>query len=604
MGPTKGSIDRFFHLFSQIVLQRLPLMAYNAFVRTIPLLLVASMLISFGVYTASVIRIPSETILDYSDSSSVYIDAPFKEKETVAISLLTNIKAVSGYHDNSFRPNRRLGRAEALKIIIASHPDASGFVWGPIGCFLDVQANDWFSPYVCAAKERGIVRGYGDGRFDPGRAVSYAEAVKMLVELYAKDTSAKSPDISLQEGGSEIWYQPYIETAKQWNVLLIETIPYDQFLTRGEMARLVAAFRSMDAGELDVYRTLENVLSDASQGHEPMYFSSSSDPLPVTDKPLEEKNKEPEQFFVDISARSRFLLLGQESLAIADGVFMFADEDARVRIVEVIFDKEVKSFKELIIIDSQGKTFDAWPLRLYPLDTTQRTWRIEYEIKDAYILPKDTPVHLAVVADLWERGNRGISDELVEVRSFTLMAQGIESNTTRHILPKKLNRPFHQTVQSKLTGVTALPVDDSNVHEGRRLKIASFAFQSKTPDDTAVQIRQIKFNVDKQGVRVINWEIARLGDIKHYPCFIETIEEDEIFCPGLPDDFVSREDADLVLTVSGDVTFIAASSRYLQVSLESAGGVGETGSVFWSDRTGDFIWVELPEPLAIGTRWE
>jgi hypothetical protein len=122
--------------------------------------------------------------LDFTNVSTRYADAPFPKPEAAAISLLTNIGAVSGNPDGTFQPGRPVNRAEFLKIILLSNTSIFVSPSDAATCFPDVRSTDWFSSYVCLAKRRTMVGGYPDGLFHPERQVNYAEALKMLGAMY------------------------------------------------------------------------------------------------------------------------------------------------------------------------------------------------------------------------------------------------------------------------------------------------------------------------------------------------------------------------------------------------------------------------------------
>jgi len=92
--------------------------------------------------------------------------------------------AVSGYRSGpfagTFQPDRAVTRAELLKIVLA----AEGV--DPIdtkltGGFSDVSPEDWYARYVVEARQRGIVGGYADGTFRPNATVNRAEAIKIIM---------------------------------------------------------------------------------------------------------------------------------------------------------------------------------------------------------------------------------------------------------------------------------------------------------------------------------------------------------------------------------------------------------------------------------------
>lgn len=99
-----------------------------------------------------------------------------------AITLLQEAGLFTGYPDGTFGPQRSINRAELLKVLIASL-GADVTIGEGSDCFPDVRSSDWFSPYVCFAAQQGWVAGYPDGTFRPDRPVNLAEALKMFVTI-------------------------------------------------------------------------------------------------------------------------------------------------------------------------------------------------------------------------------------------------------------------------------------------------------------------------------------------------------------------------------------------------------------------------------------
>jgi len=93
---------------------------------------------------------------------------------------------VSGYDDGTYRPDATVNRAEFMKIVVGSlDVDTTG----EGNCFPDV-TDQWFAPYVCYGAVNGIVNGYDDGTFKPEREVNYAEALKMTYLAYGDQGNA------------------------------------------------------------------------------------------------------------------------------------------------------------------------------------------------------------------------------------------------------------------------------------------------------------------------------------------------------------------------------------------------------------------------------
>jgi hypothetical protein len=56
-------------------------------------------------------------------------------------------------------------------------------------CFSDIH-DEWFAPYVCYAKDKGWIKGYEDGTYRPEQKVTRAEAIKMvLASIYTGPSS-------------------------------------------------------------------------------------------------------------------------------------------------------------------------------------------------------------------------------------------------------------------------------------------------------------------------------------------------------------------------------------------------------------------------------
>jgi hypothetical protein len=144
-----------------------------------------------------------------------------------AVKYLTEKKIVKGYDDGTFKPQNQINRAEFTKIVIeAVFPyEAKGS-----NCFSDV-SNEWFGPYVCFAKDKGIISGFPDGRFRPDQNISLAEASKILVNAFGL------PADSMTDYSE--WYESYTSILKSRRYLPQTVLKAAQNITRGEMSELI-----------------------------------------------------------------------------------------------------------------------------------------------------------------------------------------------------------------------------------------------------------------------------------------------------------------------------------------------------------------------------
>jgi len=87
---------------------------------------------------------------------------------------------VSGKSEGVFAPNDAITRAELTKIATK----AFGISIDPVANYMpfsDVATSSWYTTYVIAAKENGIVQGYGED-FRPNNTINRAEALKIMLE--------------------------------------------------------------------------------------------------------------------------------------------------------------------------------------------------------------------------------------------------------------------------------------------------------------------------------------------------------------------------------------------------------------------------------------
>lgn len=139
-----------------------------------------------------------------------------EDKHRDSIEFLKEQGIISGYPDGTFKPGRVLNRAELLKILVAGQDiDPDPTIYKD--CFPDVY-DEWFAPYVCYAHEQKWVSGYTDGYFRPERAVNKAESIKMLINTQGI-ALADSDAADFADIDSTDWFAPYVATAKKKGLL-------------------------------------------------------------------------------------------------------------------------------------------------------------------------------------------------------------------------------------------------------------------------------------------------------------------------------------------------------------------------------------------------
>lgn len=166
-----------------------------------------------------------------------------------SVEYLSEEGIVKGYEDGTFRPDALINRAELTKILIESVFYADDIAASADDCFPDVNASDWFSPYVCLAKAEGIVSGHADGYFRPSDTITQAAALKIILETFFYDIPAVQGN----------WYDKYFAEAEYLGMLYFsEEDPAPHFLTRGEMAYFVTWLLDETSPDQIAYETFYN----------------------------------------------------------------------------------------------------------------------------------------------------------------------------------------------------------------------------------------------------------------------------------------------------------------------------------------------------------
>ncbi len=175
---------------------------------------------------------------------AVFTDISTSHPYFDAINYLQESGTVEGYEDGSYRPDQKVNRAEALKIILLGSKVLVPEIQEQ-EIFPDVLHSTWYGKYVAKGKNLSIVSGDDDtGMFRPGDTVNLAEILKILletnnIELRSEDDMERRPYADVP---TEAWFAPYFDYADSMT-LLDEDDDYNVFpatpVTRGLMAQLM-----------------------------------------------------------------------------------------------------------------------------------------------------------------------------------------------------------------------------------------------------------------------------------------------------------------------------------------------------------------------------
>lgn len=120
---------------------------------------------------------------------------------------------VTGYEDNTFRPDNHITRAESTTLI--ARVNSFDVQENNKLVFSDISAH-WAKGYISAAADKGIVNGYGDDTFRPDNHITRAEFAKIIAKLTEKDIPKKSAGFSDAKGH---WAEPYIAALAEKDII-------------------------------------------------------------------------------------------------------------------------------------------------------------------------------------------------------------------------------------------------------------------------------------------------------------------------------------------------------------------------------------------------
>ena len=107
-----------------------------------------------------------------------------------AIEQLSSKGIISGRGDGKFVPDANVTRAEFVKMVVTALNLSATYN----GEFSDVDENDWYAPYVAAAKKSGIVMGDGE-RFNPNSNITRQDMAVMLFRAFNMEENATQKDV-------------------------------------------------------------------------------------------------------------------------------------------------------------------------------------------------------------------------------------------------------------------------------------------------------------------------------------------------------------------------------------------------------------------------
>ncbi|MBU0668451.1 S-layer homology domain-containing protein [Patescibacteria group bacterium] len=216
----------------------------------------------------TIILLTTPTVFAFNDvlSNHNYSDA---------IEFIKSENIVQGYPDGSFKPDNTINRAELLKIIIGAKYSTIEEIFNN-NCFKDVQKDQWYTKYICFAKDKNIVSGYPDGSFKPEQNVNFVEAMKIAMKAY---------NISFNEN-SDPWYKDLVNKSSESNLIPLEIAAFDLNISRGQMTDIITRLIKSQNGTLETYldnaKNIRQTFEDIQNGNNNLINFINRHKAPIT----------------------------------------------------------------------------------------------------------------------------------------------------------------------------------------------------------------------------------------------------------------------------------------------------------------------------------
>ncbi|MDA2177494.1 N-acetylmuramoyl-L-alanine amidase [Bacillus cereus] len=219
-------------------------------------------LIATGILAGSLLSYSSNTFAN----THKFPDVPAWADKSV--NYLVDKQVLNGYPDGTFGSNDSLDRASATKImtkVLGLQIDSNAKP-----SFTDSQ-NHWATPYIAAAEKAGIVKGEGNGIFNPSGKVTRAAMATMLVNAYKLQSTPNHNEQVKFKDLKGHWGEKYA------NILIGLKISNgtengwqpNRFITRAEAAQLTAKTDMMQHRQKNPLESKTIIIDPGHGGEDP-----------------------------------------------------------------------------------------------------------------------------------------------------------------------------------------------------------------------------------------------------------------------------------------------------------------------------------------------
>lgn len=184
--------------------------------------------------TIAVVKIRVLRLVTFKD-----VDANFWAKAPVE--RLATLGIITGYPDGTFKPYGWINRAEFVTLLVRTKELNLPTVTQPP--FKDVEMRHWAAGYIKVGSDAGLVKGYPDLTFRPARRISRAEGVSVTARFAELSLDAPVYEAPFPDVPGRHWAIREIYAAKNGSLLKYledKSFEPNKDLTRGEVAEILS----------------------------------------------------------------------------------------------------------------------------------------------------------------------------------------------------------------------------------------------------------------------------------------------------------------------------------------------------------------------------
>jgi len=193
-------------------------------------------------------------IISILKPGSLFSDITESHQNHLAISTLKDRGVIGGYPDGTFKPGKVVTRVEALKMIYEAFEIETNSS-GNVP-FPDTKVSAWYGPYLITSYKQGVVKGYPNGMFKPSDEVNRVEFLSMMFNATDFDVESSNQVSSTYiDIKHGVWYEPFVSFAQNKKVTTQTGNKFypSEGMSRAEVAELLYRMLVIQENDLETF---------------------------------------------------------------------------------------------------------------------------------------------------------------------------------------------------------------------------------------------------------------------------------------------------------------------------------------------------------------